>query len=171
MPCTKGPRHEMQWSIISDWTKHPSFILSFIHHAQEIKKKKKVENQQLTPLPTMAMEHSIRRVCCKLLSHSLVNAHLGCFQTWAIVHKAIISKHKEKNCREAGEGSVEAYDKNHCWHVGQRRWLTQPGKYHTPAVKCAEVWEDQDQVGGFPPNGLLVNMSPGNESTGLTVKQ
>ena len=65
---------------------------------------------------------------------------------------------------------MEAHDKNHCWHVGQRRRLTQPGKYHTPAVKWLEVWEDQDQVGRFPPNGLLVNMSPGNESIGLNCK-
>lgn len=48
----------------------------------------------------MAMEHSIRRVYCKLLSHSLVNAHLGCFQTWAIVRKATISKQKGKTAEK-----------------------------------------------------------------------
>ena len=104
MPCNlKGPLHEIHWSIISDWTKHPSFILSLIINLKRLKKKKKkknAENQQLTPLPTMAMEHSIRWLYCKLLSHSLVNAHLGCFQTWAIVRKATISKQKGKTAEK-----------------------------------------------------------------------
>lgn len=111
-----GPLHEMHWSIISDWTKNPSFILFLIIKLKRLKKKN-AENQQLTPSHHGCVEHPIRWVYCKLLSHSLVNAHLGCLQTWAILRKAIISK--RKNCREAGEGSVEAHDKNHCWHVGQ----------------------------------------------------
>ena len=86
------------------WLDQAPFIHSFPdHQAQETKKKKKkknAENQQLTPLPTMAMEHSIRRLYCKLLSHSLVNAHLGCFQTWAIVRKATISKQKGKTAEK-----------------------------------------------------------------------
>ena len=100
MPCIlEGPLHEMHWSIISDWTKNPSFILVLIIKLKRLKKKN-AENQQLTPFPTMAMEYSIRRVYCKLLSHSLVNAHLGCFQTWAIVRKATISKQKGKTAEK-----------------------------------------------------------------------